>query len=195
MTSLGACLRTFVPGNMLLEITHRKREGIAILDLNGSLTFGQEDLEFRNELDRMITAGDTCVLLNLSGLRKLDSAGAGTLLFTQASVRKAGGNLAILLTRPSRAAAVSKHIWRPYSRYFMASRMRSTASSPVAQSGVTTYWNSRNPVCTASTADYALCRSDVPADYRIGFLRRNRLSFALASPRTSTLRSTESGGG
>ena len=58
---------------MLLEIVHREREGIAILDLNGNLTFGQENLEFRNQLESLIKARQTRVLLNLSELRKLES--------------------------------------------------------------------------------------------------------------------------
>jgi len=36
---------------MPLEITGREQEGIEILNLNGRLTFGQEDLDFRSEID------------------------------------------------------------------------------------------------------------------------------------------------
>ncbi|MGD0049273.1 MAG: hypothetical protein ABSE42_19935 [Bryobacteraceae bacterium] len=38
---------------MSLEITMGEREGIGILELHGHLTFGQEDLEFRSEVDRL----------------------------------------------------------------------------------------------------------------------------------------------
>lgn len=93
---------------MLLEIAHREREGIAILDLNGRLTLGQEDLEFRNELDRLIKARETRVVLNLSGLQKLDNVGMGTLLFAQANLREAGGNLAISIAKPSRIGLVTE---------------------------------------------------------------------------------------
>jgi anti-sigma B factor antagonist len=93
---------------MLLEITHREREGVAILDLNGRLTFGQEDLEFRNVLDHLIKARTTRVLLNLSGLQKLDNVGMGTLLFAQASLREARGNLAIFIPKPSHVAPVTE---------------------------------------------------------------------------------------
>ena len=81
--------------NMSLEITPRGTEGIEILDLNGHLTFGQEDLDFRRELDRLVKAGKIRIALNLSDLRKLDTTGLGTLLFALAKLRKAGGNLAI----------------------------------------------------------------------------------------------------
>ena len=86
---------------MSLEITHREDEGIEILDLNGHLTFGHEDLDFRAELDRLIKAGKIRVVLNLSDLHKLDTTGLGTLLFALAKLRKAGGNLAIFNIKPS----------------------------------------------------------------------------------------------
>ena len=86
---------------MSLEITPRSTEGIEILDLNGHLTFGQEDLDFRRELDRLVKAGEIRIALNLSDLRKLDTTGLGTLLFALAKLRKAGGNLAIFNVKPA----------------------------------------------------------------------------------------------
>ncbi len=85
---------------MSLEIIHREHEGIEILDLNGHLTFGQEDLDFRTELDRLVKTGNIQVVLNLSNLHKLDTTGLGTLLFALAKLRKAGGNLAIFNMKP-----------------------------------------------------------------------------------------------
>ena len=86
---------------MSLEITPRSSEGIEILDLNGHLTFGQEDLDFRRELDRLVKAGKTRIALNLGDLRKLDTTGLGTLLFALAKLRKAGGTLAIFNVKPA----------------------------------------------------------------------------------------------
>ena len=86
---------------MSLEIANRKEEGIEILTLTGQLTFGQGDLRIRAELDRLIAAGKTRVLLNLSDLARLDSVGLCTLLFVHEALRKAGGNLAIFDVHPS----------------------------------------------------------------------------------------------
>jgi anti-sigma B factor antagonist len=80
---------------MSLEFTCRDVEGIEIVDLDGQLTIGQEDLDFRAELDRLITAGKLRVALNFSEVRKLDTTGLGTLLFALAKLRRAGGRLAI----------------------------------------------------------------------------------------------------
>ena len=86
---------------MSLEITHTEREGIQILDLKGQLTLGQEDLDFRADLDRLVAAGKLRVALNLSDLHKLDTTGLGTLLFAQAKLRKEGGNLGVFNLKPS----------------------------------------------------------------------------------------------
>lgn len=86
---------------MSLEITSREQEGIEILSLNGRLTFGQEDLDFRSELDRLVKAGQLHVALNLADLRELDTIGLGTLLFALAKLRKAGGALAIFNIKPA----------------------------------------------------------------------------------------------
>jgi anti-sigma B factor antagonist len=77
------------------ELPHRTKEGIAILDLKGCLTFGQEDLDFRNELELLLQLGTTRVALNLDNLRELDSTGLATLLSVRDRLRKAGGNMAI----------------------------------------------------------------------------------------------------
>ena len=80
---------------MSLQLLHRKKEGIEILDVKGCLTLGQEDLDFRNELERLLQSGSIRVALNFDDLRELDSAGLATLLFAREQLRKAGGNLAI----------------------------------------------------------------------------------------------------
>jgi hypothetical protein len=41
----------------MLGIINREDQGISIADLKGRLTFGQEDLEFRNNVERLLTSG------------------------------------------------------------------------------------------------------------------------------------------
>ena len=71
---------------MSLQISGRDQEGIQCLDLKGSLVFGADDSKFRDELDGMISAGKTSIILNLKDLRRLDTTGLGTILY-YASVR------------------------------------------------------------------------------------------------------------
>ena len=85
---------------MSLAIIPTDSEGITILNLSGRLTLGQEDLDFRSELDQLVRAGTVRVALNLSDLHQLDTTGLGTLLFALAKLRKSGGNLVIFNLKP-----------------------------------------------------------------------------------------------
>jgi anti-sigma B factor antagonist len=93
---------------MSLEINYKEREGIAVLELNGQLTFGQDDLDFRNELDNLLKIGKVRVVLNLSDLRRLDNSGMGALIFARARLRQAGGDLAIVIMQPSQIGLVTE---------------------------------------------------------------------------------------
>jgi len=86
---------------MALAIAHRDREGIGILDLDGRLVFGEEDLQFRNEIDKLLRARKNRVVLNLARLAEIDTTGLGTLLFALAKLRKEGGGLALVNLRSS----------------------------------------------------------------------------------------------
>jgi anti-sigma B factor antagonist len=86
---------------MSLEIVQREQEGVEIVDLKGRLTFGPEDLHFRNELDGLVRAGKNRVVLNLDDMSEIDTTGLGTLLFALAKLRKAGGDLALVNLKPS----------------------------------------------------------------------------------------------
>jgi anti-sigma B factor antagonist len=92
---------SFTIRGMALAIAHRDREGIEILDLDGRLVFGEEDLQFRNEIDKLLRARKNRVVLNLARLAEIDTTGLGTLLFALAKLRKEGGGLALVNLRSS----------------------------------------------------------------------------------------------
>jgi len=80
---------------MSLEIKHREQEGIEILDLVGKLTMGEEDIFFREEFQQLLDRGQHQVVLNCENVEQLDSVGVGTLIWTQETLEKLGGNLAL----------------------------------------------------------------------------------------------------
>jgi anti-sigma B factor antagonist len=86
---------------MSLEILQREQEGIVIVDLKGQLKLGEADLDFRNELDKLVRSGKSHVVLNLNDVSEIDTTGLGTLLFALAKLRKAGGGLALVNLKPS----------------------------------------------------------------------------------------------
>jgi len=76
---------------MALEIKHREREGIAILDLKGRITVGPEACTLRDAFSGLAAA--TNVILNLHDVEFIDSTGLGALVVGFTSLRKRGGRL------------------------------------------------------------------------------------------------------
>jgi anti-anti-sigma factor len=93
---------------MPIEIVAREQEGIAILDLRGRLTFGEEDLQLREELEKLVKEKKTKVVMNLDDLHQIDTTGFGTLLFAQEMLREAGGGLALAGLKPAHIEALMK---------------------------------------------------------------------------------------
>ena len=87
---------------MSLDIHERDREGIAILDLDGRLTVGNEMSSYRETMKTLIDAGKRSIILNLAKVDYVDSTGLGALVMTYTTLNKAGGKIKLLnLTRRS----------------------------------------------------------------------------------------------
>jgi anti-sigma B factor antagonist len=86
---------------MALRITRREQEGVSILELRGRLTFGPEDISVNDEIRHALAARRNRLVIDLSGVDKIDSAGLGTLLYARAELRGAGGGLALANLNPS----------------------------------------------------------------------------------------------
>jgi anti-sigma B factor antagonist len=93
---------------MPLVIDRKHDEGITIFDLKGKLTLGEEDLYFRGALEKCVQAGNTRLVINLSGVDEIDSTGVSTLLYTLALLRSAHGGLALVNVKPSHAAMLAE---------------------------------------------------------------------------------------
>jgi len=81
---------------MALEIHQREREGIAILDLKGRITAGQEAGALREKVSQDIAAGARSLVLNMDGVDYVDSTGLGALVMSATTARKAGGNVKLV---------------------------------------------------------------------------------------------------
>jgi anti-sigma B factor antagonist len=81
---------------MSLDIQHKEREGISILEINGRITVGQEAGALRDRVAELSAAGKRNVILNLAGVDYIDSTGLGALVICATSLRKNGGSLKLL---------------------------------------------------------------------------------------------------
>ena len=69
---------------------------VAIIDLSGRLTIPDGTELLRNRIKDLMGAGQTSVVLNLSEITYMDSAGIGELVSACSTLRKAGGNLKLV---------------------------------------------------------------------------------------------------
>ena len=80
---------------MSLQIGQREREGMIILDLDGSLILGQQGSDLQKRLAHLFEEGKTSIALNLQRVGKIDSSALGMLVVNFMKLRKAGGRLAL----------------------------------------------------------------------------------------------------
>ena len=80
---------------MHLVIQQRENEGIVILDLQGRLVLGPEDVSLRERILLLFSQGTRNIILNLQEVSEIDTAGLGTLVFYTEKFRGAGGKLVL----------------------------------------------------------------------------------------------------
>ena len=81
---------------MSLEIEKREREGIAILDLKGRITMGDEVSAFRKVVQELVASGSQKLILNLQHVDYIDSTGLGAVVMCSTAFRNAGGSSKLL---------------------------------------------------------------------------------------------------
>ncbi len=74
----------------------RLNSDVAIISLEGRLCFGDGTERLRDQVQDLLAAGRTSVILDLDGLTYVDSAGIGTMVTSYTSVRNAGGHLKLM---------------------------------------------------------------------------------------------------
>lgn len=97
--------------NPPLTITSRTAGRAVVLELRGRLFFDEDgDQLLRREVAARIAAGEHNLLLDLSGVTQMDSAGVGTLVAVYLHALKRGGKLKLL--RPSDRVVRVLHMTR-----------------------------------------------------------------------------------
>jgi len=72
-----------------MKINTRNEEGVVILDVVGKLTIGEGDVVLREEFRDALDRGAKKLLLNLQGVKTMDSSGLGELIRCKATAAKA----------------------------------------------------------------------------------------------------------
>jgi anti-sigma B factor antagonist len=76
-----------------LRMTDRDVNGVTVLEIEGRIVLGEESNAFREKVKSLLAAGKKKIVLNLSNVSYIDSAGLGTLVATFHSARAQGATL------------------------------------------------------------------------------------------------------
>ena len=81
---------------MGLQVSVRESRDVAILDLQGKLTSGEDGELLSKQLRDLIGKGKSRLLLNLGDLSQIDSSGVSIIARTHGSLKRQGGILGLL---------------------------------------------------------------------------------------------------
>lgn len=76
-----------------MKIGRREEGSIVIIEPKGKITIGEGDVLLREEITKLLTEDKKQLVLDLSGVSYMDSAGVGELVSVYTSVKNRGGEL------------------------------------------------------------------------------------------------------
>ncbi len=79
-----------------MKITSRQAGDVTILDLEGKLTHGAGDVELRRQLLETLEDGTAKILINMGGIRTVDSSGLGELIRCKVTGERHGATIALV---------------------------------------------------------------------------------------------------
>jgi anti-sigma B factor antagonist len=75
---------------MALDIVEKDLSGVAVLELSGRVTLGEESSQLRSKLNDVLARGRTRMVLDLANVRHIDSSGLGALVAGYTSAQGRG---------------------------------------------------------------------------------------------------------
>src|SRR5665213_3328246 len=81
---------------MALTAKTRRVGNVAIVDLNGKVTLGENTGILRDELRSLLAQGNKNIILNMAGVGYVDSAGLGELVGAYTTATNQGGAVKLL---------------------------------------------------------------------------------------------------
>jgi len=79
-----------------LNIKQRQAGDVSVLDLDGEVRIGDSATALRGAIRKLVAERNTRILLNLAGVKYIDSSGIGELIANYTTVGRSGGQLKLL---------------------------------------------------------------------------------------------------
>lgn len=78
---------------MSVKVTIQEVDGVSVVGLNGRIVLGEESIALREAVKSLIAAGKKNVVLNMSNVTYIDSAGLGILVAAYVSAKNQGASI------------------------------------------------------------------------------------------------------
>ena len=79
-----------------LDLKERQAGDVTILDMSGEVRIGEGSVSLRDSIRQLADQGKKKVLLNLAGVKYMDSTGVGELIANYTTITRQGGQLKLL---------------------------------------------------------------------------------------------------
>src|SRR5689334_9214686 len=79
-----------------LDVKERQAGDVTILDMTGEVRIGEGAISLRDSIRSLADQGKKKVLLNLAGVKYMDSSGVGELIANYTTITRGGGQLKLL---------------------------------------------------------------------------------------------------
>ena len=79
-----------------LDVKERQAGDVTILDMSGDVRIGEGAVSLRDSIRTLADQGKKKVLLNLAGVKYMDSTGVGELIANYTTITRQGGQLKLL---------------------------------------------------------------------------------------------------
>ena len=79
-----------------LDVKERQAGDVTILDMTGEVRIGEGAISLRDSIRNLADQGKKKVLLNLAGVKYMDSTGVGELIANYTTIKRQGGQLKLL---------------------------------------------------------------------------------------------------
>ncbi len=81
---------------MKIQTTHDRDEDVTIVELVGKLTIGEGDVQLREAIQELLEDGIKKILINLQGVKMMDSSGLGELVRVRTRALEEGATVKLL---------------------------------------------------------------------------------------------------
>lgn len=78
---------------MALKMTSREVNGVTVVAMDGRIVLGEESNSLREKVKSLLAEGKKKIVLNMSNVTFIDSAGLGTLVATHHSAKTQGATM------------------------------------------------------------------------------------------------------